>query len=743
MQQVPRRARMLVGGAASVLLLLLPAATASALIVLDFGQPPGRPFEGLGALSGGGGTSRLLYDYQEPQRSDVLDTLFGSGALQIFKTEIGGDAQSTEATEPSHMHTRGDENYNRGYEWWLMVEAKKRNPAVKLYALSWGAPGWIGNGSFFSDDNLAYHVKWLQGAKKVHGLDIDFMGIWNEHSASSDWIVQLRRAMDGAGFESTAIVATDEGGWPICDVMLANQTIRDAVAVIGSHYPEQGTFTGVGKRFPQAAPTPASCQALNEQHNKSLWTSEGWNLAYVNDWAGGLNLASTINRNYVLQNQTAMVVWNLIYSWYSILPFAHPDARDPVAGMGHGLMTAAEPWSGHYKLQPPLYAMMHTTQFTEPGTCRYLDNEATATNGWLDPTNASTIVVFDCGSFITIVVETSGLNQSLTDVTLQFKQLPPRLATAAATSFDVWRTCENDMFRKMASVPVDGQHSIKATFLPRCIYTLASTSARRGSPIPAKKIPGSASFPNIWVDSFDSYTDQQTVKYFTDESGSFNAAKPPAQNTGAGGGGGATARVTPGMVLQQAVPNKPIQGAWWGNSEPFTLLGNSQNWTDITVEVDAMIMPPSGGHMPLPVPTDGYAPLSGALLAGNDLGNESMTWDEAVSHCNATTTCVGFTFAGGAVEPQPTKPVKCYFKHSTASDADADWFSWIRETGGGGGGGGGDGDVCVCRVCVWVGVTLPASAVPAISSTEMILHPPENNSGAPHSSSYRWAARVA
>lgn len=36
----------------------------------------------------------------------------------MLKVEIGGDAQSTEATEPSHMHTRTDENYERGYEWY-------------------------------------------------------------------------------------------------------------------------------------------------------------------------------------------------------------------------------------------------------------------------------------------------------------------------------------------------------------------------------------------------------------------------------------------------------------------------------------------------------------------------------------------------------------------------------------------------------------------------------------------------
>ena len=29
-----------------------------------------------------------------------------------------------------HKHTPSDENFNRGYEWWTMVEAKKRNPGI-------------------------------------------------------------------------------------------------------------------------------------------------------------------------------------------------------------------------------------------------------------------------------------------------------------------------------------------------------------------------------------------------------------------------------------------------------------------------------------------------------------------------------------------------------------------------------------------------------------------------------------
>ena len=30
-----------------------------------------------------------------------------------------------DGTESSHMHSQNDENYERGYEWWLMQEAKK------------------------------------------------------------------------------------------------------------------------------------------------------------------------------------------------------------------------------------------------------------------------------------------------------------------------------------------------------------------------------------------------------------------------------------------------------------------------------------------------------------------------------------------------------------------------------------------------------------------------------------------
>src|SRR5258708_900343 len=116
-----------------------------ASIVID-GSSAGRTFDGLGAVSAGGST-RLLIDYPEPQRSRILDYLFKPGygaALQHLKVEIGADVQSTDGAEPSHMRTALDHDSTRGYEWWLMSEAHKRNPHIVLEVLPWGAPRWVG-----------------------------------------------------------------------------------------------------------------------------------------------------------------------------------------------------------------------------------------------------------------------------------------------------------------------------------------------------------------------------------------------------------------------------------------------------------------------------------------------------------------------------------------------------------------------------------------------------------------------
>ena len=96
--------------------ILLHAMSCASLVVDP--RAAGLLFDGHGGLSAGA-SSRLLYDYSEPARSQILDYLFRpnfGASLHVCKVEIGGDTQSTDGTEPSHMHARDDLNCERGYE---------------------------------------------------------------------------------------------------------------------------------------------------------------------------------------------------------------------------------------------------------------------------------------------------------------------------------------------------------------------------------------------------------------------------------------------------------------------------------------------------------------------------------------------------------------------------------------------------------------------------------------------------
>ena len=141
----------LVAGSLSLLAAVDASPTASAGYKYAVeAQAPGPRFDGIGAISGGGGETVLLPSYPAQQRDEVLDYLFKpsfGAALHILKLEIGGDGLSTDGAEPSHMHL-GDEppNFQRGYEFWVAKEAKARSNRTLIYGLPWEWPAWVGNG---------------------------------------------------------------------------------------------------------------------------------------------------------------------------------------------------------------------------------------------------------------------------------------------------------------------------------------------------------------------------------------------------------------------------------------------------------------------------------------------------------------------------------------------------------------------------------------------------------------------
>ena len=111
---------------------------------------------------------------------------FGAN-LHILKTEIGGDAQSTDGSESSHMHDPWTTDYTRGYEWYLMAQSKLRNPNISLYGLPWAFPKWVscnpgsldnctGNPYDRPEQTAAYVTSFVQGAKSVYGFTMDYIG---------------------------------------------------------------------------------------------------------------------------------------------------------------------------------------------------------------------------------------------------------------------------------------------------------------------------------------------------------------------------------------------------------------------------------------------------------------------------------------------------------------------------------------------------------------------------------------
>mmetsp|Transcript_19587 Transcript_19587/g.63342 ORF Transcript_19587/g.63342 Transcript_19587/m.63342 type:complete len:126 (+) Transcript_19587:39-416(+) len=98
----------------ALVLLVASGWAAPTAIVLDAANQA-HTFDGVGALSAGA-SSRLLWDYAEQARDQILDLLFKpdfGASLHMLKVEIGGDTQSTDGAEPSHRHAEGDLDCSR------------------------------------------------------------------------------------------------------------------------------------------------------------------------------------------------------------------------------------------------------------------------------------------------------------------------------------------------------------------------------------------------------------------------------------------------------------------------------------------------------------------------------------------------------------------------------------------------------------------------------------------------------
>lgn len=85
-----------------------------------------------------------------------------------------------------------------------------------------------------------------------------------------------------------------------------------------------------------------------------MWASE--ESSSYDDENGAACWARVVTAHNALAGFTASIMWNLIGSYFH-----------GTRWYASSMMTAVQPWSGHYEVNPVIWATAHVTQFTEIG----------------------------------------------------------------------------------------------------------------------------------------------------------------------------------------------------------------------------------------------------------------------------------------------------------------------------------------------------------------------------------------
>lgn len=507
----------------------------------------GRVFEGIGAVSAGAST-RLLVDYPEPQRRQVLDFLFTpmfGASFQHLKVEVGGGENSTCGSEPSHAITRGEiQNPKaRGYEFWLMSEARKRNPKIILDCLPWAYPAWVKDR--FSRDAAEWIAAFLLVARRDFGLELDWVaGAQNEMGTDLNWLCQeLRPALDKLGFQHVRLQAPDDsnGFWQVFDEFATHPEAARLVGAVGYHYLDGREPWNID----QLRGHPATDAA--KFSGKPLWASEEWSQS-GGQWGdrGALYLARLMNKVYIRDRVTKFEIWCPVDGIY-----------DQIVWNDTGVMQADTPWCGSYTVWPAVWAVAHTTQFAQPGWV-YMDDACAQIDA--DTWRGSHVALRhpDTGDWSLVICTGDARRVRLT--------IGEGLRSGIVY---VFKSTASEQFVHQAALNVDSG-TVDLDLELDALYTITTTTGQQKGSFgePPQRKP----FPLPYAENFDGYRPGDTPRYFSDQKGTFEVVE----------------KQEGGLCLAQIVPEQGI--LWHGNSpnKPHTLFGDSQ-WRDYAVEADMRI----------------------------------------------------------------------------------------------------------------------------------------------------------
>ncbi len=506
------------------------------------GDDVGRQFYGVGAKSQGGST-RLLIDYPKEERDEILDYLFKPGygaSLDILKVGMGGGANATDGSEPSHMRSPDEINCNRGWNWWLMKEAKKRNPDITLMAQEWSAPGWLEG--VWSEDNIDYHLSWLKCAEQ-HGLQIDWIGGWNESGYDSEYFIKLHKALE-KHYPDVKVPAPDGFNWDIAADMAKNPDLMKAVDAVAVH------FECDWRSFYKECYSSDTAKALG----KPLWLSANSALGWDN---GAGPHARALNRMYIDAKMANYMTWNVTEARYGNLPLGNT-----------GLMGAIRPWSGHYQLGNNIWAFAHTAQVTDIGW-HYLDTGSKRLE------NGATMVSLTSPDKkeYSMILEAMDLKDPDT-VQVQLKNLPLKLLHTRISNFGT--EDQSQQFVDGGTISPRGG-VFEFIIKPNHVYSITTRETMgKGDAQPASDTHEKLSLP--FFEGFESTELVKNARYFTPVNGSFEVQ--PCK-------GGRE-----GKCYQQMITQQPINWNATGDMPPTSMVGDPRWWSDYTIKADVMLEKP-------------------------------------------------------------------------------------------------------------------------------------------------------
>lgn len=519
-----------------------PEIMAKTLIRLDNAKTI-NTFDGLGALVSYG---KLLYDYPEKQRDEIMDYLFlpnYGASLQILKIELGYDGNNTAMSWPAYRREAGEKPvFDRGYGVWYMQEAKKRNPDIILSALHWGYPAWADTDELKADFVADYVI----GLYKEYGLHIDYIGGNQNESVITPEVTKLiRRKLDENGMNDVKIICADEGArvkrFKVMDIMESDKEYRDAVDVIGVHYKSRPASFMPDKAY---------------TFGKPIWSSEDGGGNYVNLSSGRQWIDQLIKLLYDVRI-TGVIRWLATASIYDNMPWP-----------SNGIMKTKEPWSGHYRIGTNLWAFAHFTQFIKPGwnlmdTGSYLvpDGNGGGYGRYIAYCDKNT------GDYSIVATTYSDISENGIDL---------RISTAKGMKKDdlhIWRShFENpdEQFVYAGKVSPDKKGIYTIHLDKDCVYSITTTEGQgKGT----TDIPEAAPFNLPYEDDFETYDDGNMPKYFVDANGTFEVTVHNGNK-----------------VLKQFIRNKP--DLWHPGSkhiaQPLSELGD-MSWKDYSVQVDVLL----------------------------------------------------------------------------------------------------------------------------------------------------------